>query len=127
MTPKHLATWIWQQDNWPRFTWDAASLAPALAAARRIQGEVAGMAKLLDTNSDLNAQLEVLTAEGVATSAIEGEKFDPNALRSSLARRLGLPTTGLPVPQRSIEGLVDVMLDAAENYNKPLTLAQLGL
>ena len=125
MGPKHLTTWIWQQDNWPEFTWDAATLAPALAAARRIQGEVAGMAKLLDTNSDLNAQLEVLTAEGVATSAIEGEKLDPNALRSSLARRLGLPIAGLPVPQRSIESLVDVMLDAATTYNKPLTLAQL--
>jgi hypothetical protein len=47
------------------------------------------MARLLDPNSDLHAQLQVLTSEGVATSAIEGERFDPNALRSSLARRLG--------------------------------------
>lgn len=65
------------------------------------------------------------TLEGVATSAIEGEKIDHSALRSSLARWLGRPTAGLPVPQWSVEGLVDVMLDAAQNYNKPLTLAQL--
>ena len=125
MPPKHLPTWIWQRADWPRFTWDAAALAPWLATARRIQGEVAGMAKMLDTDSNLEAQLEVLTTEGVATSAIEGEKFDPNVLRSSLARRLGLPFSGLPAPQRSVEGLVDVMLDAAQNYRKPTTLAQL--
>ena len=79
------------------------------------------MARLLDPNSDLHAQLEILTAEGVATSAIEGEHFDPNVLRSSLARRLGLPTAGLPTPPRSIEGLVDVLLDATQKLDKPLT------
>jgi Fic family protein len=125
MRPKHLTTWIWQQSDWPKFTWDSAALAAPLATARRVQGEVAGMAKLLDPSLDLNAQLEVLTAEGVATSAIEGEKFDPGALRSSLARRLGLPTAGLPSPPRSIEGLVDVLLDATRQYDEPLTLARL--
>lgn len=125
MKSKHLTTWAWEQTDWPQFTWNSAVLAAPLAAARRVQGEVAGMAKLLDPSSDLNAQLEVLTAEGVATSAIEGEKFDPDALRSSLARRLGLPTMGLPSPPRSVEGLVDVLLDATRNYDEPLTLARL--
>jgi Fic family protein len=125
MASKHLTTWIWHRGEWPRFTWNSAALAAPLAAARRVQGEIAGMAKLLDPSLDLDAQLEVLTAEGVATSAIEGEKFDPVTLRSSLARRLGLPTTGLPAPPRSVEGLVDVLLDATRHYEKPLTLARL--
>lgn len=125
MTSKHLATWIWQRADWPRFTWDSAVLAAPLAAARRAQGEVAGMAKLLDPRLDLHAQLEILAAEGVATSAIEGEKFDPSTLRSSLARRLGLPTAGLAVPPRSVEGLVDVLLDATSRYDEPLTLKRL--
>jgi Fic family protein len=125
MKSKHLTTWIWEQTDWPKFTWNSAALAAPLAAARRVQGEVAGMAKLLDPSSDLNAQLEVLTAEGVATSAIEGERFDPDALRSSLARRLGLPTMGLPTPPRSVERLVDVLLDATHSYDEPLTLARL--
>jgi Fic family protein len=125
MAPKHLTHWIWQQRTWPEFRWDSARLTSPLAAARRAQGEVAGIAKLLDAGTDLNAQLEVLTQEGVATSAIEGETFDPNALRSSLARRLGLPTAGLPIPPRSVEGLVDVLLDATRRYEEPLTLKQL--
>jgi Fic family protein len=125
MASKHLTQWIWQQPAWPAFKWDSALLSAPLAAARRAQGEVAGVAKLLDASTDLNAQLEVLTMEGVATSAIEGETFDPNALRSSLARRLGLPTAGLPVPPRTVEGLVEVLLDATQHHDKQLTLKKL--
>jgi Fic family protein len=121
MAAKHLKPWIWQRPKWPDFHWDSERLAQPLAAARKAQGELGGMARLLDPNSDLRAQLEILTSEGVATSAIEGERFDPNALRSSLARRLGLPTAGLPAPPRSIEGLVDVLLDATQQLDKPLT------
>jgi Fic family protein len=125
MTAKHLRHWIWLEPNWPEFSWDMGRLAQPLAAARRAQGEVLGMAKLLDADTDLNAQLEVLTAEGTATSAIEGERFDPKALRSSLARRLGLPTAGLPPPPRSVEGLVDMLLDATQSLATPLTLDRL--
>ena len=126
MATKHLKRWIWQQDDWPSFHWDTAALAAPLAAARRAQGEVAGMARLLDEDADLNAQVEVLTREGVATSAIEGESVDPGAVRSSLARRLGLPTAGLPPAPRHVDGLVDVMLEATRDAARPLTLEQLS-
>lgn len=126
MASKRLKRWIWENPKWPDFTWDAAALSPALVAARRAQGEVAGMAKLLDAKADLQAQLEVLTKEGVATSAIEGEKFDPNSLRSSLARRLGLPTAGLPPATRSTEGLVEVLLDATRDFDQPLQLKRMN-
>jgi Fic family protein len=117
--------WIWQNRDWPHFRWDAAALGGPLASARRAQGEVLGMARLLDADSNLNAQLEVLTREGVATSAIENEKLDRNSLRSSLARRLGLPTADLPPPSRSTEGLSEVLLDATRHYQRPLALKQL--
>lgn len=125
MASKRLKQWVWENPAWPSFTWDAGALSTPLATARRAQGEVAGMARLLDADADLHAQLDVLTREGVATSAIEGEKFDPNSLRSSLARRLGLPTVGLPPPTRSVDGLVDVLLDATKDFDKPLRLAKL--
>jgi Fic family protein len=125
MVSKHPHTWVWQRAGWPRFTWNAAALAAPLAAARRGQGEVTGMAKLLDPSLDLQAQLEVLASEGVATSAIEGEHFDPATVRSSLSRHLGLPTAGLPTPSRSVDGLVDVLLDATRHCDEPLTLERL--
>lgn len=126
MVPNRLKPWIWQNPEWPRFTWDARALSAPLAAARRAQGQAAGMAKLLDASADLQAQLDVLTKEGVATSAIEGEKLDPGALRSSIARRLGLPTAGLPPATRHAEGLVDVLLDATRDFDAPLRLERLN-
>jgi Fic family protein len=83
------------------------------------------IAKLLDPQLDLAAQQEILTVEGLMTSAIEGEKLDPASLRSSIARRLGLPTTGLPAPARSVEGLVEMLIDATQRYGQPLTLERL--
>ena len=126
MAAKPLKPWIWQRPEWPEFYWNSGRLALPLANARRAQGELIGMARLLDPDSDLRAQLEVLTSDGVATSAIEGERLDPNAVRSSLARRLGLPTAGLPAPPRSVEGLVDVLIDATKRLHKPLTVKMLG-
>jgi len=88
--------WIWQRPKWPAFTWDAAVLSNTLSRARRAQGELAGVARLLDSKLDLSAQVEILTLEGLTTCAIEGEKLNPDSVRSSIARRLGLPTAGLP-------------------------------
>jgi Fic family protein len=80
---------------------------------------------MLDDESNLATQLEVLTREGLTTSAIEGEKLDPHSVRSSIARRLGLPTAGMPSPSRSVDGLVEVLLDATQHYEDPLTLERL--
>jgi len=126
MTPDRNTRWIWQHPKWPTFIWNVAALSPALSRARRVQGELAGVARLLDAKLDLSAQLEVLTLEGLTTSAIEGETLDPNALRNSIARRLGLPTAGLPRPSRSVDGLVEVLLDATQAFREPLTLKRLN-
>jgi Fic family protein len=126
MAAKALKPWIWQRPEWPEFRWDPARLTQPLAAARRAQGELIGMARLMDPDSGLLTQLEVLTSEGVATSAIEGERFDPRAVRSSLARRLGLPTEGLPAPPRTVDGLADVLISATRRLNRPLTVKMLS-
>jgi len=123
---KQAPRWIWQQPKWPRLSWEQAALATPLSKARRAQGELLGMARLLDPKQDLAAQLEVLTLEGLKTSAIEGEELDPKAVRSSLARRLGLPTGGLPRPSRSVEGLTEVLLDATQKHEAALTLKRLS-
>jgi Fic family protein len=124
--PRTSSRWIWQQPRWPQLSWDEAALANPLARTRRVQGELLGMARLLDPQQDLAAQLEVLTLEGLKTSAIEGEALDPKAVRSSLARRLGLPTGGTPRTSRSVEGLAEVLLDATQGHGAALTLKRLA-
>ena len=119
------AKWIWQQPGWPSFTWNDRVLSPALVRARRAQGEVLGRTKLLENSHDLSAQAEILALDGLNTSAIEGERIDINSLRSSIARRLGLPTAGLRPPPRHVDGLVEVLLDATQKQAQPLTLKRL--
>lgn len=117
--------WIWQQPDWPLFRWDADRLAPPLARARLRQGQVLGAARLLDAELTREAVAAILVEDGLTTSAIEGERLDPAALRSSVARRLGLATAGLPEPTRAVDGLVDVLLDATRHSDRPLTVERL--
>ena len=111
--------WIWKRDDWPAFRWDASRLAPALAAARLAQGKALGAARLLDPDLTLEAVAAILTEDGLTTSAIEGERFAPDAVRSSVARHLGLPAAGLPVAPRAVDGLVEVLLDATRRHERP--------
>lgn len=117
--------WIWKRDDWPAFRWDASHLATALAAARLAQGKALGAARLLDPDSTLEAGAAILTEDGLTTSAIEGERLAPDVVRSSVARHLGLPTAGLPVAPRAVDGLVEVLLDATRRYDAPLTRERL--
>ena len=67
------------------------------------------------------ASLGILTNDVVKSSAIEGENLNPEEVRSSIARRLGLDTAGLPLASRDVESIVEMMLDATQNFSKPLT------
>lgn len=67
------------------------------------------------------ANLTVLTRDVVKSSAIEGEILNPQEVRSSIARRLGLNAAGLPRAGRDVEGVVEMMLDATQNFQQPLS------
>ena len=71
------------------------------------------------------AQAEILVEETVKTAAIEGEVLDRDSVRSSVARRLGLSEAGLPPAERHVDGLVEVLLDATQKYDQPLTAKRL--
>ncbi len=117
--------WIWQQSDWPQFRWAQGALAPWLLRARLAQGKVLGATQWLDPNLTLEAVAAILVEDGVTTSAIEGELLDLEAVRSSVARHLGLPTAGLPAPPRAVDGLIEVLLDASRDFASLLTVKRL--
>lgn len=117
--------WIWQQANWPGFAWDQGALAPTLARARLAQGKVLGATRLLDAGLTMDAVEAILIEDGLTTSAIEGERLDAQAVRSSVARHLGLSSAGLPKPPRAVDGLIDVLLDATRNFETALSVKRL--
>ena len=117
--------YIWQEEKWPLFTWRSDSVIDSLSRCNFKRGQLLGRVASLGMELGLEAQAEVLAAEVLQTSAIEGKSLDPDSVRSSVAWRLGLPDAGLARHDRYTEGLVDVLLDATVNYDHPLTIVRL--
>ena len=116
-----MGQYVWQKPGWPEFRWDSGALLKPLGQARQYQGRLFYEADYLG----LERQADVLTEEAFMTAAIEGEKLDTDAIRSSVARRLGLPSAGLPPVERHVDGLVEMLVDATDNYMEPLTRERL--
>ncbi|CRL50358.1 Fic family protein [Pseudomonas sp. URMO17WK12:I11] len=117
--------WIWQQPDWPNFTWQSERLTPLLRECVQAQGRLMGMASSVDRSLSAQNELDALLQNIVTSSAIEGEQLNVDSVRSSLARRLGLEVVdGDKVSQRS-EGLAQLMLDATQRFAQPLTLPRL--
>jgi len=118
-------TYVWEQKKWPQIKWQSDKLLPSLSRARFLQGELLSKIHSLGLDQSKESIAEILVEESVKTAAIEGVRLDRDAVRSSVARRLGLPTAGLKPPDRDAEGLVSVLLDATRGYKKPLTAKRL--
>lgn len=118
-------TFIHQKPKWPQFQWNGDALSAPLAAVRHEQGRLLGKMESLGFDLRSEASLTMLTSDVVKSSAIEGETLNPEEVRSSIARRLGLDVAGLPKAGRDVEGIVEMMLDATQNFESPLTSERL--
>ena len=119
-------TYIHELRAWPGFAWDSKALAPLLSEVRLRQGLLVGKMRGYGLASRWAATLKVLTEETIKSSAIEGVVLDPENVRSSLARRLGLEVGGLTAHKdRNVDGVVEMMLDATQKFSKPLTRERL--
>ncbi len=120
-----IMTYIHELSGWPAFTWNASALSGLLAAVRHKQGRLLGRMESLGFGLRSEASLTTLTTDVVRSSAIEGENLNPEEVRSSIARRLGLDVAGLPRAGRDVEGIVELMLDATQNFRAPLSKQRL--
>ena len=121
MTTSHsIAPWIWLRPDWPEgsLAYDARAVALDLAEAYRMHGILEGKAAAIGIGRTSQVALDALSDEVLATAAIEGERLSLDAVRSSVMRRLGLPTSG-PI-NRSVDGLVEVISDATTAIDTPL-------
>lgn len=119
-------TYIHELLGWPTFTWDSRTLAPLLSGVRLRQGLLLGKMRGYGFTSRWTATLNVLTEETIKSSAIEGVVLDPENVRSSFARRLRLDVGGLKTHKdRNVDGVVEMMLDATQEFKKPLTKERL--
>src|SRR5216683_8326498 len=113
--------YIHEAAEWPQFTWQVNSLVAPLSAARYQQGLLLGKMRTLGYPLQKEATLVALTEETIKSSAIEGAILNPESVRSSLARRMGLSVAGAPPADCNIDGIVEMILDATQEYTDPLT------
>lgn len=111
--------------NWPTFTFDQERLLGRLATVRHLQGRLIGRMQSLGFTVTEEATLQNLTDEIVQSSAIEGERLNAEQVRSSVARRLGKDIGALAPADTAIDGVVEMMLDATQKYDEPLTTERL--
>lgn len=117
--------YIHERENWTNFFWDNDKLSPILASVRHLQGRLLGRMESLGFDFTERATLESLILDVVDTSRIEGEFLNPELVRSSIARKLGIKNAEFVKTPRNIEGIVDVILDATQNFDKPLSETRL--
>jgi Fic family protein len=120
-----IVTYIHELPDWPNLRWSNEELAQPLAAVRHRQGRLIGRMEALGFALREEAVLHALTEDVLKTSEIEGELLDREQVRSSIARRLGMDIGGLVEANRNVEGVVEMMLDATQNYAQPLTAERL--
>ncbi len=118
-------TWIYEQKGWPALSWDEKALTTKLVEIRHRQGRLLGRMEQLGFELRQEASLGTLTNDVVKSSAIEGEALDSEEVRSSLAKKLGIDIGGFKPAGRDVEGIVEIMLDATQNYDAPLTAERL--
>ncbi len=113
--------YIYQQENWTNFTWDKTKIELAFGEVRHLQGKIAGQMQSFGFETKKESALMALTMDVLKSSEIEGEKFNYEQVRSSIAKRLGINTAGLIPTDRHVEGVVDMLLDATQNYANSIT------
>lgn len=117
--------YIHQLPDWPKFHWNHEALAAPLASVRHRQGRLIGRMGAIGFSLRSEAVLETLTTDVLKSSEIEGEHLNPEQVRSSVARRLGMDVAGTVPADRNVEGVVEMMLDATQHFEKTLTAKRL--
>lgn len=117
--------YIYQNKKWPAFEWNQQKILEILSKVKLAQGLLLGKMNALGFNLKEEAVLNVLTQDVLKSSEIEGEILDKEQVRSSIARRLGVDIGGGVAIERNVEGVVEMMLDATQHYDKPLTIDRL--
>ena len=113
--------YIHEKNNWTNFVWDNEAVYPLLGKTRYLQGNLLGSMQNLGFDLRAESTLISLTLDVVDSSKIEGEFLNPEQVRSSIANKLGIENSEFVSVPRDVEGIVNMLLDATQNYANPLT------
>lgn len=117
--------YIHELKKWPKFIWDSDCVAKLIAEIRLKQGKLIGGMGAIGFTCSQETLLLTLTQDVVKSSEIEGEILDQTAVRSSVARHLRIEIAASAPQDKRVDGVVEMILDATQNYDQPLTKKRL--
>ncbi len=112
--------YIYQYEQWPHLSWDDSEINAILGKVRHLQGKILGQMASLGFSVKEEALLSTLTTDVMKSSEIEGEALNYEQVRSSIARRLGMEYAGMAPANRAVDGVVEMMLNATQNFKEQL-------
>lgn len=118
-------TYIHLQEGWPGFYWDSDQLLNVLTRVRHKQGLLKGKMEMMGFERQSETTWQTVTDDVLKSTEIEGEFLNPEQVRSSVARQLGMKKPGLIKSDRDVDGVVEMMLDATQNFDKKLNKQRL--
>lgn len=116
-----MVKYIYQYSKWPEFVWDDNTVNVTLGKVRLLQGKILGKMESVGFSIREETLLSSLTADVVKSSEIEGEILDYKQVWSSIAGKLGIENSDSVSTNKSIEGVVMMILDATQKYYNDLT------
>lgn len=117
--------YIWQGEDWPKFTWDAQLLEQSVYTYGLEAGKLSGEIRHLPAGEKMDALIDLMVSEAVKTSQIEGENYDREDVRSSIRNQLGLNATPQAVRDPRANGVAALMISVRDHIQEDLTAERL--
>jgi len=121
----NIVMYIYQYPQWPDFTYDSEVITPLLEQCHILQGKLLAKMELIGFSERDEQVLSAISSGVIKSSEIEGQILNAEQVRSSVARRLGIQTETKTVADRIIDAVVEMTLDATDNYRRELTIERL--
>lgn len=115
----------WQQKDWPHFTYNLELVEDDLFLFAEKTGHITGIVKALPEQTQMEAIIDMMVAEAIKTSEIEGEYLSRSDVMSSIRNNLGLNKTPEQTQDKKAEGIGELMIDVRNTFKEPLTKEKL--
>ena len=114
-------TYNWQQPDWPQFSYQLLDMEDAMHAFAEETGHITGMMKGISADDQAEAALDMMVAEAIKTSEIEGEFLSRPDVVSSIRNKLGLNKTADKIKDKKAQGAGELMVAVRRTYADLLT------
>lgn len=111
--------YIWQNKNWPNFTYDQAAVMTRLESCIQAVSPLKQLSAVLSDEQRLDWEAAILLDETLASAKIEGELYDRDSVRSSIVNKLGIGK-GSKFNKQS-DAMVELLLSAIRSTEQPIT------